>query len=90
MVLPALNLTSLGAGILIMVQQVRMMTFSLNMCDYSVSFLSLSPKFFDGQVRGTILSKFYFLVFDVDPSFMLKSYDVWWVGGGWPTGGFGV
>ena len=31
MVLPALNLSSLEAGILIMVQQVRLMLFSLNM-----------------------------------------------------------
>ena len=40
--LPALNLTTLVAGILIMVQQVKMMMFSLNMLDYSVSFLLLS------------------------------------------------
>ena len=42
LVLPALNLSTLDDGILIMVQQERMMMFSLNMVDYSVSFLSLS------------------------------------------------
>ena len=53
LVLPALKLSTLDAGILIMVQQVRMMMFSLNMVDYSMSFLSLSTWFFvlvDGQV----------------------------------------
>ena len=39
LVIPALNLSSLDAGILIMVQQVRLMIFSLNMMDYSMSFL---------------------------------------------------
>ena len=42
LVLPALNLSILDAGILIMVQQVRLMMFPLNMMDYSMSFLSLS------------------------------------------------
>ena len=42
MVLLALNLYTLYAGILMMVQQERMMMFSLNMVDYSMSFLSLS------------------------------------------------
>ena len=42
MVLPALNLSTLNAGILIMMHQVRLMMFSLNMVDYSISFLSLS------------------------------------------------
>ena len=41
-VLPALNLSNLDADILIMVQQVRLMMFSLNMVEYSISFLSLS------------------------------------------------
>ena len=40
--LPALNLSTLNAGILIMMQQVRLMMFSLNMEDYSMSFLTLS------------------------------------------------
>ena len=39
LVLPALNLSTLDAGILIMVQQERMKVFSLDMVDYSVSFL---------------------------------------------------
>ena len=42
LVLPALNLSTLNAGILIMMQQVRLTMFSLNMVDYSTSFLSLS------------------------------------------------
>ena len=41
LVLPALNLSTLNAGISIMMQQVRLMMFSLNMVDYSMSFLSL-------------------------------------------------
>ena len=42
LVLPAMILSTLDSGILIMVQQVRLMMFSLNMLDYSMSFLSLS------------------------------------------------
>ena len=42
LVLPALNLSTLNAGILIMMQQVRLMMFSLNMVDYSMFFLLLS------------------------------------------------
>ena len=42
LVLPALNLSTLNAGILIMMQKVRLTMFSLNMVDYSMSFLSLS------------------------------------------------
>ena len=42
LVLPALNLSTLNAGILIMMQQVRLMMFSLNTVDYSMSFLLLS------------------------------------------------
>ena len=41
-VLPALNLSNLDAGIFIMVQQVRMMMFSLDMVDYPMSSLLLS------------------------------------------------
>ena len=40
--LPVLNLSTLNAGILMMVQQVRSMMFTLNMEDYSMSFLLLS------------------------------------------------
>ena len=39
LVLPVLNLSALDAGILIMVQQVRLMMFSMNMVDFSMSFL---------------------------------------------------
>ena len=42
LVLPALNLYTLNAGILIMMHQVRLMMFSLNLVDYSMSFLLLS------------------------------------------------
>ena len=42
LILPALNLSTLNASILIMMQQVRLIMFSLNMVDYSMSFLSLS------------------------------------------------
>ena len=42
MVLPALNLTILDAGILKMVQQVGLVMFSLNMVDFSMAFLLLS------------------------------------------------
>ena len=41
LVLPAMKLSILDAGILIMVQQVRLMMFTFNMVDYSMSFLSL-------------------------------------------------
>ena len=42
LVLPAMILSTLDAGILITVQPVRLMMFSLNMMNYSISFLSLS------------------------------------------------
>ena len=42
LVLPAMILSTLDSGILIMVQQVRLMMFSLNRMDYSMSFPSLS------------------------------------------------
>ena len=53
MVLPALNLSNMNAGILIMMQQVRLMMFSLNTVDYSMSFLLLSTQnFFCWTSRG--------------------------------------
>ena len=52
LVLPALNMSTLDAGILIMVQQVRLMLFSLNMVDYSMSFLLLSTFIFYQKSRG--------------------------------------
>ena len=42
LVLPVLDFSTLNAGILILMQQVRLIMFSLNMVDYSMSFLSLS------------------------------------------------
>ena len=79
LVLPALNLSTLNAGISIMMQQVRLMMFSLNMVDYSMSFLSLyTSDFFFWTSRGDHSEPFLL--------FMLKSYGwgvVGWVGG-WP------
>ena len=49
LVLPALNLSTLNAGISIMMQEVRLMMLSLNMVDYSISFLSLPTRFFFGR-----------------------------------------
>ena len=40
LVLPALNLSFLDAGILIMVQEARLIMFSLDMMDCHMSFLS--------------------------------------------------
>ena len=57
LVLPALNLSTMDAGILIMVQLVRMMGFSLNMVDYSMSFLSLSTLKVIGWVVVIFLPK---------------------------------
>ena len=66
LVYPALNLSILVASILIIVQQVSLMMFSLNMVDYSMSFFSLSSWIlFGGQVQGTILR--------CSSSFMFKS-----------------
>ena len=42
LVLHELNLSTLNAGILIIMHQVRLMMFSLNMVDCPISFLSLS------------------------------------------------
>ena len=52
-VLPTLKLSNMNAGILKMMQQVRLMMFSLNMVDYSMSFLLLSTQnFFAGQMEN--------------------------------------
>ena len=51
LVLPATILSTLDAGILIMVQPVRLMMFSLNMMNYSISFLSLSIRGFDQHLE---------------------------------------
>ena len=42
LVLPELNLSVLDADILTVMQQVRLIMFSWNMVDYTMSFLSLS------------------------------------------------
>ena len=68
LVLLALNLSILDAGILIMVQQVSLMMSFLTMVDYPMSFLLLSTLiFFGGQVEGTILRCSYSLSFVVGP-----------------------
>ena len=54
---PALNLSTLDAGILIMMQQVSLMMFSLNMVDCPAGI------YFGGQVLGTILRCSYSLSF---------------------------
>ena len=64
---PALNLSVLDSGILIMVQQVSLMMFSLSTVDYPMSFLcpSCCPPgiFLSGQEEGTILRCSYSLSF---------------------------
>ena len=68
LVYPALNLSTLDAGILIMVQCVSLMMFSLYMVDYPMFFLLLSSWiFFGGQVQGTILRCSYSLSIVVGP-----------------------
>ena len=63
-VLPALKLSNMNAGILIMMQQVRLMMFSLNTVDYSMSFLLLSTQnFFCWTSRGDHSEPF--LLFEV-------------------------
>ena len=64
LVLPALNLSILNAGILIMMQQVRLMMFSLNTVDYSMSFLLLSTQNFFCWTSGGDHSE-PFLLFEV-------------------------
>ena len=64
MVPPALNLYILDADILMIVQKVRLMMFSLNKVDYPLFFLLLSTwNCFVGQVDGTILRCSYPLSF---------------------------
>ena len=52
LVLPALYLSTLNAGILIMMQQVRLMMFSLNMVNYSMSFFLVSTCFFPVMLKS--------------------------------------
>ena len=75
---PALNLSILDAGILIMVQQVSLILFSLTMVDYPMSFLLLSTcKFLVDKYHYKMFLLFEFCLWD--PSFRLKSCGV---GGG--------
>ena len=63
-VLPALKLSNMNAGILIMMQQVRLMMFSLNTVDYSMSFLLLSTQNFFCWTSGGDHSE-PFLLFEI-------------------------
>ena len=84
MVLPALNLSNMNAGILIMMQQVRLMMFSLNTVDYSMSFLLLSTQNFFCWTSGGDHSE-PFLLFEVycgtPPSCLKVMGGVGWWGG---------
>ena len=85
-VLPALNLSTLNAGILIMMQQVRLMMFSQNTVDYSMSFLLLSTQNFFGWTSGGDHSE-PFLLFEVycgTPPSCLKVRGGWGGVGWWP------
>ena len=62
-----------------MMQQVKLMKFSLNMVDYSMSLLSLSTWDSCCTSRGDHSEPFLlFEFFGGDPTFMLKSYRVGW------------
>ena len=85
LVLPALNLSILDAGILKKEQHGSLMIFSLNMVDYPKSILSPKIILAGRQVEGTILSKFYSLGLVAGPllhALKLKGGWWWW----WPTG----
>ena len=63
LVLTALNLSTLNAGILIMIEHVRLMMFSLNMVDHFMFFLLLSTWICCAeQVVWVILSHAYSLI----------------------------
>ena len=83
LVQPALNLSTLDAGILIMMRQVSLMMFSLNMVDYPMSFLLLSSWIFFWWTSTGDHSKM-FLLFEYccgTPPSCLKVMG-WVVGGG--------
>ena len=81
---PALILSILDAGILIMVQQLKLMMFSLNM-DYPCTSSHCPPECFLWTHRADHVRCSYTLwVLFWDPSFMVKSCGV--VGGWWPKG----
>ena len=85
---PALNLSTLDAGILILMQQVSLMTFSLNMVDYPMSFLLLSSWiFFWWTSTGDNSKMFLFIVFCCGTPPSCLKVGGWVVvggGGGWP------
>ena len=86
LVYSALNLSTLDAGILIMVQYVSLMMSSLNMVDYPMSFLLLSSWFFFIWTSTGDFSKM-FLLFELccgTPPSCLKV--IGWVGGWWWPG----
>ena len=80
LVLPALNLFTLNVGILIMMQQVRLMMFSLNMVDYShVLPLAVHQRFFCWTSRGEHSKMFLLIKFVCGtPPSCLKVVG-WWV-----------
>ena len=82
---PALNLSTLDAGILIMMRQVSLMMFSLNMVDYPMSFLLLSSWIFFWWISTGDHSK-VFLLFEycggTPPSCLKVMGGVGWVGWG--------
>ena len=76
----ALNLSTLDAGILIMMRQVSLMMFSLNMVDYPMSFPLLSSWIFFWWTSTGDHSKM-FLLFEYccgTPPSCLKVYGWWW------------
>ena len=72
-VLPALKLSNMNAGILIKMQQVRLMMFSLDTVDYSMSFLLLSTQNFFCWTSGGDHSE-PFLLFIVRP--LLHAHEI--------------
>ena len=72
--------STLDAGILIMVQQVRLIMFSLNMLDNSMSFLSLSTLIFVGLVKQFMMAPMILVSAPV-PLVLILVLN--WVGLGW-------
>ena len=76
----AMNLSILAAGILIMMQQVRLMMFSLNMVDPSMSFLFLSTWIFLEQTSwGAFWNFLTFGVFYLGPLLHASKLEGGWV-----------
>ena len=80
LVLPALNMITLNAGILIMMQQVRLMMFALNMVEYSMSFLWLSTwDFFCWTSKGDHSEPFLLFEFFCGTPPLCIIVMGWWV-----------